>query len=226
MGASVADILSRFSLTTKSKNRSSCSCAELKIDPKFYRIANLEVQTWKPATISPDLPCSLCQAIKWMFQNTPGNATMSNADARGVNLLFQSRPRLDRLTFDFSSVGSYPPIKHCPYSLVPLCEGTQARLIEDTAFNPEIVKGWLNVCDSTHSCVDEMKARDTRFELRVIDVLDICVVMAPEVCRYSALSYVGILSLRSIYMDFLLIDIRSGVISDNHYCKPVIIASL
>ena len=115
---------------------------------------------------------------------------MTTASASGINLLFQSRPRIDRLTFDFTSEKSYPPVKHCPYSLVPLSEGSLARLIEDTTFNPELVQGWLREYDSDHRCVDSQQARDPGSELRVIDVLDVCVVEAPAVCRYAALSYV------------------------------------
>ncbi|CAO2654583.1 Nn.00g113160.m01.CDS01 [Neocucurbitaria sp. VM-36] len=115
---------------------------------------------------------------------------MGDVRAYSINLLFQTRPRLDRLTFDFVSNESRLSTRHCPYSLVPLCNGSVARLIEDPAFNSNLVQSWLEDCDSSHHCVNMRQAGDSRFELRVIDVQDLCVVKAPEACRYTALSYV------------------------------------
>ncbi|KAH7380544.1 heterokaryon incompatibility protein-domain-containing protein, partial [Phaeosphaeria sp. MPI-PUGE-AT-0046c] len=57
-------------------------------------------------------------------------------------------------------------------------------------FDHELVRSWLDTCDSTHNCVDTLKAQETVPGLRVIDVQDCCVIPAPNACRYSALSYV------------------------------------
>lgn len=181
------------SIVPVSKRGAYCStCCKLRLQKDmFYRVAGIRDFQWYITGIPPDTSCPLCQVLRWMFFSTPGHERMQACLAKGVNLLFQAHPRIDRLTFNFIPADPSSSVAYCSYSLVPVCEGSKARVVSHAAFDADLVRGWLTTCDKRHRCYrPPSQSESSLFEQRVIDVQDMCVVIAPSSCQYAALSYV------------------------------------
>ncbi|KAK3373184.1 heterokaryon incompatibility protein-domain-containing protein [Lasiosphaeria ovina] len=67
-----------------------------------------------------------------------------------------------------------------------------ARRVNGTEFDGEHAKSWLHQCDTVHGhhCARTSSHARSEFQLRLIDVDQDCLVLAPENCTYTALSYV------------------------------------
>ncbi|KAF2426560.1 HET-domain-containing protein [Tothia fuscella] len=145
-----------------------------------------------------DQACQLCNLICWIVDQTDANKNIIHGKVVG-------RPRrVDEsqfaLSFKIVELDSVEPVES-PYILLPLASGYStleqgfkvvSRAVPTSSLDVALVKQWLSTCDSRHGVECSMgsgiKPSTTRF--RLIDVEDLCVVPAPALCRYTALSYV------------------------------------
>jgi hypothetical protein len=82
------------------------------------------------------------------------------------------------------------------HSTNPLHKIRLARPMASTQVDIKMILGWLDACVRFHGekcqskTTDESGGFSTTPYLRVIDVLDLCIITAPSSCRYVTLSYV------------------------------------
>ncbi|KAK3368296.1 heterokaryon incompatibility protein-domain-containing protein [Podospora didyma] len=172
-----------------------------KLDSPTHTVETLRAQTH----------CPLCRLFLWVIDQTRDNdltAVFSDLLPSDVVLLTPtSLPECPsqyglRLEVWRDSEGVDWSRLSAPYMLLPVASGwvpsenifpAMARQAGGTMFDWDYAKSWLEQCDNTHGYRCESLVREGGFvgiRFRVIDVDRECLILAPDNCSYTALSYV------------------------------------
>ena len=146
--------------------------------------------------------CSFCRFIVSIFDKFVFEEDVSEKDLRedgDVVLSYYSTSK-GSLTLGVNSEGrtvsrSIVALEGS-YSMVSSDNILQARRVTGMEMDITMILGWINACEKFHGekCQPRSITRPNGLEMipsfRVIDVLDFCVITAPNPCRYISLSYV------------------------------------
>ncbi|KAH8652051.1 heterokaryon incompatibility protein-domain-containing protein [Xylariales sp. PMI_506] len=152
--------------------------------------------------VSREEHCQLCKLITTAFREGPvppdasvgGRiqgcwAAVSTTDSPGAYLQIWLVPGIEADMIDIT----IRPVEDEPGSKLP--GGGAGRLLKDSFIRPDLIQRWINLCETKHDCgnPDLLAAASTRPlppGFMVIDVVENCLLVTSESCRFLALSYV------------------------------------
>lgn len=151
------------------------------------------------------IPTRESQPVAFYFERkcqTPVYSDPGTLIAGGVTMRVKLRPPPSPI-----DLGAETDFVLCP--IVTSTDGSQDEssnhLILEDQIDLDVCRKWLRDCDSRHpaNCAPS-GSRDAQSssELRLVDILDNCIIPAPARCRYVALSYVwGQIETLSVFRD-------------------------
>lgn len=134
-------------------------------------------------------PAWVCKVLPLYFVDFLTN-TLTDASVHNVirRLSVQLVPRESKVPLDSRS--HMLQIMGDEYD-VTVSKLNRGRLVDSAKINIKQVKNWIDECEQYHglACTPDGCSEKTEYSLRLVDVQNRCLVVAPSHCEYVALSY-------------------------------------
>lgn len=197
-----ADLIAAATHDMQEPGRLCEKCQSFGLSPTAFRSSPYEErrmhQLGRFIEVKARTDCALCRFLTEAFLNGPGTDRVLQDGALVQGTWSSISDNLPNACLVFWLVASNYvdkiefSIRHIRDDEVPMLG--DARVINDSFINVNLVKKWVNLCEKGHDCksvpIEATRASQLPEGFMVIDVVDNCLIGKAYPCRYLALSYV------------------------------------